>query len=143
MGCDVSYCSTRAVSPEEAEAIDESASRLCDNPDWVGCQPVNFFSCLDGHAGGPLSGSSKLSFRPPEEQAIPGVETYNATVRDLLNALCELSREYKIDWEIGHEYSEGPVGYIRTGVADDKLVAEIDRLGAEIESVRRSKRPPE
>jgi hypothetical protein len=140
MGCEVSYCSTRPVTPEEAEAIDESASRLCENPDWVRCEPIIFVSCIDGHTGGPLSGSSKLSFKPFEELASPDLEMYDATIHDLLNALCELSREHKVDWEISHEYSDGPVGYIRTGVADDKLVAEIDRLAAEIESVRRSRR---
>jgi hypothetical protein len=39
-------------------------------------------------------------------------------------------------------YSEGPVGCIRSGLADDKLVAEIDRLSAEIEAIREGKEPP-
>ena len=65
------------------------------------------------------------------------METRIVTIRDLIDALCQISREHQIDWEIGHDYHDGPVGYIRSGLADDKLVAEIDRLSAEIEEARK------
>jgi hypothetical protein len=102
-----------------------------------------FSECLDADLnGGPypeghLTGSSKLSFKAPEELAIPGEETRIVTIRDLIDILSQISRDHQVDWEIEHEYHEGPVGYIRSGLADDKLVAEIDRLSAELEEARK------
>lgn len=142
MGYSVYYRSTRAVTAAEAEAIDQTAARLCDDPEWAGCEPILFSECLGADLnGGPypeahLSGGSKLSFKAPEELAIPGEGTRIVTIRDLIDALCQISRDHQVDWEIEHEYQEGPVGYIRNGLADDKLVAEIDRLSAEIEEAR-------
>lgn len=134
---DISYRSTRAATAAEAEAIDQAATRLCEDPDWVGCEEISFYECFDAYAEGHLSGCSKLSLKPQQEYAIPGVETRIVTIRDLIDALCQISRDHQIDWEIGHDYHDGPVGYIRSGLADDKLVAEIDRLSAEIEEVRK------
>jgi hypothetical protein len=72
---------------------------------------------------------------------IPDLETRVATVRDLIDALCQISRDHHVDWEIEHDYYDGVVGYIRSGLADDKLVAEIDRLSAEIEAIREGREP--
>ena len=148
MGFSIHYRSTRSVTPSEAEAIDQTAARLCDDPEWAGCEPVDFFECLDANLnGGPypeghLSGSSKLSFQAPEELALPGEETRIVTIRDLIDTLCQVSRDHQVDWEIEHDYHIGPVGYIRSGLADDNLVAEIDRLSTEIEAIREGKAPP-
>ena len=62
-------------------------------------------------------------------------------IRELIDALCQISCDHQIDWEISHDYHDGPVGYIRSGSADDKLVAEIDRLLAEFEAFREGKEP--
>lgn len=140
MGFSVSYRSTRAVTAAEAEAIDQAAARLCDDPHWgVGCEEICFDECFDAYAQGHLSGSSKLSLKARREYAIPGVETRIITIHDLIDALCKISREHQVDWEIGHDYHDGPVGSIRSGLADDNLVAEIDRLSAEIEAIRKGK----
>ncbi|WP_165224057.1 hypothetical protein [Aquisphaera insulae] len=149
MGFSVHYRSTRAVTAAEAEAIDQAAARLCDDPDWVGCEPVCFSECIDADLGdgiypdGYLSGSSKPGMRPHREYVIPGEETRFVTIRDLIDALCQISRDHQVDWEIGHDYHDGPVGTIRSGLADDELVAEIDRLSAEIEAIREGREPPE
>jgi hypothetical protein len=147
VGFSVDYRSTRAVTAAEAEAIDEAAARLCDDDVWGdGCEEIAFYECLgtyeDGgeYKGGYLSGSSKPSFQA-NRGAIPGVERRIVTIRDLIDALCQISRDHQIDWEIGHDYHDGPVGYIRSGLADDKLVAEIDRLLAEFEAFREGKEP--
>jgi hypothetical protein len=144
VGFCVSYRSTRAVTAAEAEAIDQAAARLCDDQVWGdGCEEIGFYECLDANLnGGPypeghLSGDSKLSLKAHREYAIPGVEPRVLTIRDLIDALCHISRDHQIDWEIGHDYHDGPVGYIRSGLADDKLVAEIDRLSAELEEARK------
>ena len=136
MGFCVYYRSTRAVTATEAEAINEATIPLCDDPDWVGCEPICFNECLDAYVDGHLTGSSKLSMKAHHEYEIDDGDRI-ATIHDLMDALCELSRDHQIDWEIGHDYYEGPVGYIRSGLADDKLVAEIDRLSAELEEARK------
>ena len=56
---DISYRSTRAVTAAEAEAIDQAATRLCEDTDWVGCEEISFYECLDAYAEGHLSGCSK------------------------------------------------------------------------------------
>jgi hypothetical protein len=142
VGFCINYCSTRAVTAAEAEAIDEAANLLCDD-EGVGCEPIYFFECLQANLGelpypeGHLSGSSKISFNAPEEDAIPGEETRIVTIHDLIDTLCQISRDHQVDWEVGHDGHEGPAGYIRSGLADDKLVTEIDRLSAEIEEARK------
>jgi hypothetical protein len=137
----VSYRSTRAVTAAEAEAIDLATIPSCNDPEWVGCEPIFFHECLAAYADGHLSGSSKPSLKPHQSPLIPDLETRVATVRDMIDALCQISRDHQIDWEIGHDYHDGPVGYIRSGLADDKLVAEIDRLSAEIEAIREGREP--
>ena len=59
------------------------------------------------------------------------------TIHDLIDTLCQISRDHQVNWEVGHDGHEGPAGYIRSGLAEDKLVTEIDRLSAEIEEVRK------
>jgi hypothetical protein len=137
----VSYRSTRAVTAAQAEAIDLATIPLCNEPEWVGCEPIFFHECLAAYADGHLSGSSKPSLKPHQSPLIPDLETRVATVRDLIDALCQISRDHHVDWEIEHDYYDGVVGYIRSGLADDKLVAEIDRLSAEIEAIREGREP--
>ena len=143
MGFCINYCSTRTVTAAEAEAIDQACELLCEDEEGVGCEPIEFFECLRANLGelpypeGHLSGSSKISFNSPEEDATPGEETRIVTIHDLIDTLCQISRDHRVDWEVGHDYHEGPAGYIRSGLADDKLVTEIDRLSAEIEEARK------
>jgi hypothetical protein len=101
-----------------------------------------FHECLEAYVDGHLSGGSKISMKAHHEYEIDDGETRIATIHDLMDALCQFSRDHQIGWEIGHSYYDGPVGYIRSGLADDKLVAEIDRVSAEIEAVREGKEPP-
>jgi hypothetical protein len=142
VGFCLNYSSTRAVTAAEAEAIEATANLLCDD-EGVGCEPIYFFECLQANLGelpypeGHLSGSSKISFNSPEEDAIPGEETHIVTIHDLIDTLSQISRDHQVDWEVGHDGLEGPAGFIQSGVADDKLVTEIDRLSAEIEEARK------
>lgn len=44
-----------------------------------------------------------------------------------MNVLATLSHEFKIDWAISHDYSEGqPIGYIRNGKLLPELVQQIN-----------------
>ena len=65
MGFSLDYRSTRPVTAAEAEAIDQAAARLCDHPDWVGCEEISFYECLEAYGEGHLSGSSKPHLEAP------------------------------------------------------------------------------
>lgn len=92
---------------------------------WLSCEPVSFFSIL--HNGpdpdGILRGFSKPNFFPhPDDASSAQAEGLpDGTLRDVLDILCELSARFDIDWEISHDYSHGPVGYIRGGVCDEDV----------------------
>jgi hypothetical protein len=124
MGFSVYYCSTGPVRPTKVDAIVQAASVLCRGRTWLGCESVRFSRRDDGR----LCGGSKPNFQPhPDDVASAAREGLpNGTTRDMLDILCQLSREYGIDWEIGHDHSDGPVGYIRDGFCDGEVVAQIE-----------------
>lgn len=126
MGFAFTYRTTRPVSPAKAEPIKRAAERLCHGRTWLSCEPVFIDRAPDGH----LSGSSKPSFGPdPADAAAAAREGLpDGTSGDVLDILCQLSREHGVDWEISHDYSEGPVGYIRKGVAEDQVVGQMEAL---------------
>lgn len=37
-----------------------------------------------------------------------------------------LSRRYEVDWELSHDHSDGPLGYIRSGVCDEEVRTQCD-----------------
>jgi hypothetical protein len=113
MGFAICYRSTRPVNPAKAAAIEEAASILCHGHTWLSCEPVDVQREEDGH----LSGFSKPRLMPPD-----------GTTRDLLDILCQLSRKHGVDWEISHDYSGGPVGHIRKGIADGQIVGQMEAL---------------
>jgi hypothetical protein len=133
MGFAVYYRSTLPVSPAKAAAVARATDILCRGHTWLSCEPPVLWPRDDGH----LEGGSKPNFEPhPDDAAAAALEGLpDGTTRDLLHILCQLSREHDIHWEISHDESGGPVGYIRNGVADDKVVglmeafAEIGDLG--------------
>jgi hypothetical protein len=136
MSFEVYYRSTRPVEPAEAEAIEESAGRLCDR-DWQGWEPVRFYGAS---ANGSLFGGCKPDCGPHRARLAAGQQgPPTAAHCPLLNVLSQLSREYGIDWEFSHDHSKGPIGYIRGGTPDKQLVAEIDSVLASIESMRQSR----
>lgn len=125
MGFTVYYRSARPVSPAEAEAIEQNASALCQSRTWLGCEPVGFFAEQDdGH----LLGGSKPNFQPhPDDVAAAAREDLpNGTTLDMLDILCQLSRDHGIDWEISHDHSGGPIGYVRDGVCDGEVLSQIE-----------------
>jgi hypothetical protein len=136
MGYAVTYRSTRRVDRDKAVAVDQAATVLTHGRTWLSCEPVHIRRDPDGH----LSGLSKPAFQVDPSDAASAAEEGlpDGTTRDVLEILCQLSREHEIDWEIGDDYRR-PIGYIRKGVADAKVVGLMEVLA----SVRESLEGPE
>ena len=125
MGFTLYYRSTRPVTQQEAEAIERDSLAASRGRTWLSCEPVGFFGIqADGH----LLGGSKPNFQPdPGDQAAAAQSGLaDGTTKDLIDVLCQLSRDHTIDWEFTHEAQPGPAGYIRAGVCDDEVLAQAD-----------------
>jgi hypothetical protein len=91
----------------------------------LGCEPVGFLPEQDD---GYLLGRSKPNFQPDPGDAASaaGSGLPDGTTRDVLAILCQLSRDHQVDWEISHDYSNGPIGYIRGGICDGEVTAQLE-----------------
>lgn len=125
MGFSIMYRSTRPVSTAEAASIKEAAEAACRGRTWLSCEPVHFNS---GSEDGHLLGSSKSNFHPhPDDVASAKNEGLpDGTLRDLLDILCQLSRDHGIDWEVHHDHSDGPIGLIQAGECEGDVVAQVE-----------------
>jgi hypothetical protein len=125
MGFTIYYRSTRPVSPAEAAAIERAAANACRGRTWLHCEPVHFFS---GNEGGHLLGGSKPNFRPHPDDAASAARRGlpDGSARDMLDVLCRLSRDHGIDWEISHDHSDGPVGFIRAEECDGDVLVQVE-----------------
>jgi hypothetical protein len=137
MGFTINYRSTRPVSSAEVEAINQTAEDACHGRTWLSCEPPVAFHEDDE---GRLLGHSKPNFQPhPDDVAAADREGLpDGTARDLLDVLCRLSREHEFDWEISHDYSDGPIGFIRGGECDSEVLSQIEAfadLAAELSSL--------
>jgi len=131
MGFTVYYQSTKPIPPVTRVAVNATAEDLCRGYTWLSCEPVGFFS--DGSEGH-MMGGVKPNFMPnPEDVADADVEDLpDGTISTALEVLCELSRQFDIDWEFSHDHDPGPIGAIHHGLADPQLQNQI----AGIDSVR-------
>lgn len=133
MGFSIYYRSTRPVSPERQRAISESTDALNERRTWLSCEPVHFF---DNRRDGHLFGGSKLNVFPhPDDaasaarmQSPDGTMLADGTARDVVDILGRLSQDYGIDWELSHDYDPNPIGFIRDGVAQERLLQRIGAL---------------
>lgn len=127
MGFSFSYRTTRPVSDELAATIQQEVNAFSSARTWLSCEPLNLGRDRNGH----LLGSSKPAFElhPDDTASADKQGLPDGTVRDLLESLCVLSRNYGVDWEISHDYSEvGAVGFIRRGICDGQLIRMADAL---------------
>lgn len=71
-----------------------------------------------------LSGGSKPTIEPDANDvasaATEGLP--DGTVNDLLDVLAAASTEYSVDWEISHDHSPEPIGFIINGNKDPMLI---------------------
>jgi hypothetical protein len=91
----------------------------------LSCEPVHFFT---GGDDGHLLGGSKPNFQPhPDDVASAAREGLpDGSARDMLDVLSRLSRDHGVDWEIRHDHSDGPIGYIRSGTCDDNVLSQVE-----------------
>jgi hypothetical protein len=129
MGFTVYYRSTRPVSADEAAALRRAASAANAGRTWLSCEPVLFFSDLED---GRLVGGSKPNFipHPDDVAAAARAGEPDGDVRSLLEVLCRPSRDHRIDWVFSHDHDAGPIGFIRGGVCEEQLAAQIDMIAS-------------
>jgi hypothetical protein len=86
---------------------------------------------FDPHAAndGSLSGGSKPNFMPSSEDAAAAAQEKlpDGTVRDMLDILCALSRDFGVDWALSHDHDPA-IGFIRSGVCEENALNQIDAL---------------
>ncbi len=125
MGFTIYYRSTRRVSRARADAIRKAAAALNRGRTWLSCEPVGFFADQED---GRLLGGSKPNFLPhPDDAAAAAREALpDGTARDVVEILCQLSRDHGVDWEFHHDYDPGPIGFIRGGACEPRLLDQID-----------------
>ena len=123
MGFTVNYRSTRPVTEAEATAIRQAADAASDDRTWLHCEPVH----LDREDDGTLMGSSKPNFMPhPDDVASAAQDDLpDGNCRDMLDILCQLSRDFGIDWDLSHDY-DPDIGSIRAGVCDPSVLNQIE-----------------
>jgi hypothetical protein len=44
----------------------------------------------------------------------------------MVEILCQLSRDHGVDWEFHHDYDPGPIGFIRRGVCEPRLLDQVE-----------------
>ena len=129
MGFDLSYSTTEQISPALQREIIADADSLWMARSWVQCSGLSV-----ENDDGFLMGTSRLLPSDPDglaEAKISGKPL--GKLRDLLQALCDLSARHGIEWEIEHDHSDGVVGLIQYGVADDAVRGTFDGLEAMLE----------
>lgn len=132
MGFDVSYSTTERISPSLQREIIEEAKGLYTQHSWV-----HVMGPVLNDDGGYLTGSSRLSPQCDEDDAADARlgAAPDGTLTALLDSLCKLSAQFDIEFEIEHDHSEGSVGVIRHGKADEAVQSTFDGLDAMFEGI--------
>jgi hypothetical protein len=133
MGFAIGFETTERISPRLQAEILEALSPLAQGRTWLSCEPP-YLSDLEGR----LIGASKPNFCPHKDDvaAAQAEGPPDGTLNDLLDILCQLSSMYDLDFEISHDYSEGPVGYIRHGLCEERVRTECDALSEAVQDMQ-------
>jgi hypothetical protein len=126
MGFSVHYESLTELTEEQADAVRSAAHKTIDGYTWLSCEPVLFYPPEGTH----LAGSSKPNFTPhPDDVASARLENLpDGTLMTAIEILCDLSRRFGIEWELSHDYSDGPIGTIVNGECDPEVLTQCEAL---------------
>lgn len=113
MGFSISFRTTEQLSPARQREVLESLEQQAAGYLWLDCEPPRLME-----EDGILLGASRLSFAADEDIASAGDDLPEGTINELLDCLCHVSKELEVAWEIAHNDSDGPLGYIRRGKCD-------------------------
>lgn len=124
MGFAVSYRSTQPVEPSKSARIQAIIKNATHGKTWLSSEPAWVSRQEDGH----LWGASKPNFQPhPDDVAAAKLENLpDGTISDVVRILCDVSRVERVDWEVSHDASAGPIGLIQNGIADPDVLAHIE-----------------
>ena len=129
MGFTVYYRSVSPVDADQRASAHSMCNDLCNDRTWLSCEPITFFPADSANR---LHGGSKPNFVPhPDDTASTETEGLpDGTIQDALDVLCKLSAALGIQWEIRHDHSDGPIGFIREGKADPDVLSQIEAFGS-------------
>lgn len=129
MGFTVYYRSTEPLEADKADQVRFALRTANEGRTWLSCEPVHMFlTQMDGH----LLGGSKPNFTPhPDDVASAKTEGLpDGTIMDVLSILCDISEEHGVDWEFSHDHDPGPIGCIREGIPEPRLIEELRSIAA-------------
>jgi hypothetical protein len=118
MGFAIAYTTTEQISPALQREIIDSLKKHSAGRTWLSCEPPWLIN-QDGYLVGGSKPRDDFDRRDVASAKAEGLP--DGTVNALLDCLCGVSAEFDIDWEISHDYSDSPVGYIRCGECDDEV----------------------
>ena len=126
MGFTVYYQSTKPVTEEFHPSIANDVTELRKGRSWVSCEPIHFYEF-----GPILRGGVKPNFAPnafdiasAKSEGLP-----DGTIANVVAGLATLSKKYGIDWEFSHDHDPGPIGFIRNGIPESRLMSQIEAFG--------------
>ena len=129
MGCPLTYRTCRPLSPEEEEAVRLAIDAFNLGRSWV--LTVRRDN-RDGHLTCVMEPGDDSPGHPAGGKAPRWPGAYEAQC--LLDGLCGISRDCRVDWEIHDPYGLRPIGTIRSGrcLADPEAQAEAVRNRGEL-----------
>jgi len=129
VGVTLAYRSSHPVGHEQEATIRQAADAVNHGRSWI-------LTFLIDQRDGCLFGAITPNQRPNGECAVGEARTWPGAyeAQCLLDALCSISRECGVDWEIRDDACLRPIGVIRAGVchADHEAMAESARNRGEI-----------
>ena len=132
MGFDITYSTAELISPRLQQEIIADLDTLSLERSWIQCVGPSFEN-QDGY----LLGSSRMMLDPHERDLDDARDggAPDGTVLDLLEQLCRLSGMHDVEIEIAHDHSDGVVGSIVAGIADEGVKSTFEGLSAMCEGL--------
>lgn len=126
MSLSIRYRSLEPMHPKLAFQIKKRAAQLNTIYPWAGCESVQLQQGTDGILGG----DSTTCFLADPDLDVGINDAAASDIAALVDVLCELSREFEVDWQLEHDYETDVVGYIRFGIADAEVLEELETICA-------------